>query len=108
MANATVALCLAGQLRTLVLPWMLEQWRVAVVTPLRPDVFLRVSVESTWMHITARHGPHGRRPTASANVLRVLDFFHPIAAHVQTDAEISAAEDASGGHAAALGKARRR
>ena len=71
------ALIVAGQIRMLRDPRLLENWRTSVLEPLRPAVFMSVNTQWTaaaWVNMQAdRHGPN----TSAADVDRIRRALSP-------------------------------
>lgn len=81
---ATAALCLAGQLRTFVQPWVLDHWRLAVLQPLRPSIFVHVSPEG---------GGTKGETTTTAQLRRVQERLRPVTMRVFTDEQLLVASN---------------
>jgi len=79
-ATASVALCLAGQLRTLSYSWMQAKWEANVLAPIRPATFMHVSAEF--------YTTHGR--TSSDEMAGILRLFKPVSLKLQDDDEVIA------------------
>ena len=71
------ALIVAGQIRMLRDPRLLENWRTSILEPLRPAVFMSVNTQWTaaaWVQMQAdRHGPN----TSAADVDRIRRALSP-------------------------------
>ena len=76
------AVCIAGQLRTFVLPWVLDHWQAAVFTPLAADLFLQVSPEGG--------GVVYETLTAPRDVRLVRQQLRPVRFQLLTDADVLA------------------
>lgn len=84
--DARVALCLAGELRTLPYSWLLENWREAVLRPLQPAVFMHVSAECPGQHCCVRG--HCLPTTSEEELQRVLHTFDPVSLMLANDSAV--------------------
>ena len=106
-AGATIALCYTGQLRTLAYSWMLENVAAALLRPLQPAVFLRVSRQTNTVSMHARRRCAAAAGGSNAESLRereracaepgytsqreldaVLRALNPVGVALQDDTEV--------------------
>ena len=86
-AKSSVAVCMAGQLRTLHLPAVVDNFERHVVRPLRPALFLHVSRERRiFKGIRSSRGTAG--PTSGAEFEWILTQLRPVGVRLMDDADL--------------------
>lgn len=86
-SHATVALCIAGQLRTLVNTSVQDHWE-ATLLRLRPAIFLQVSAQNS-LPLGRGHAANGDA-NDDERIRRLLAWLQPTAARIANDTELLA------------------